>query len=189
MVWDVIPSPCRSAIIYHARTHHSIPHANYTTSLQLASSSTLTGYHTNITSKYHILDYLTITLYFVFIINLEWVWYWDLYVRMGLGCGWWDARSFQVNNHRTMSESGRIRRRKTCCCGGCPPMGWALVAGGVLLVVTAFLLGVTYFSIRTLTTSLQHVETIPAYAIALLVSLAYIILGNPHQITNIYSIY
>ncbi len=68
-------------------------------------------------------------------------------------------------------------------------MGWALVAGGVLLVVTAFLLGVTYFSIRTLTTSLQHVETIPAYAIALLVSLAYIILGNPHQITNIYSIY
>ena len=47
--------------------------------------------------------------------------------------------------------------------------GWFVILG-VLLIVTAFLHGVIYFSIRTLTTSLDLVETVPNYATALLVS-------------------
>lgn len=73
-----------------------------------------------------------------------------------------------------------VHQGECCCCWwdwcvGCPPLGWALITVGALLVILAFLLGVTYFSIRTLTTSLEHVETVPAYAIALLVSVLYII--------------
>ena len=47
--------------------------------------------------------------------------------------------------------------------------GWFVILA-VLLIVTAFLHGVIYFSIRTLTTSLDLVETVPNYATALLVS-------------------
>ena len=50
--------------------------------------------------------------------------------------------------------------------------GWFVILA-VLLIVTAFLHGVIYFSIRTLTTSLDLVETVPNYATALLVSTQY----------------
>ena len=50
--------------------------------------------------------------------------------------------------------------------------GWFVILA-VLLIVTAFLHGVIYFSIRTLTTSLDLVETVPNYATALLVSTHY----------------
>ncbi len=42
------------------------------------------------------------------------------------------------------------------------------IASGVLLIITAFLLGVICFSVRTLTTSLD--QTVPNYATAFLVS-------------------
>ena len=48
--------------------------------------------------------------------------------------------------------------------------GWAFVTLGVALTISAFLLGVVYFSIRTLTTSLELVDIVPTYATALLVS-------------------
>ena len=48
--------------------------------------------------------------------------------------------------------------------------GWGLVLCGVLLIISAFLHGVIYFSIRAVTTSLDLVETVPNYATALLVS-------------------
>ena len=50
--------------------------------------------------------------------------------------------------------------------------GWFVILA-VLLIVTAFLHGVIYFSIRTLTTSLDLVEIVPNYATALLVSTYY----------------
>ena len=44
------------------------------------------------------------------------------------------------------------------------------IVTGVLQIVVAFLIGVIYFSVRTLTSSLEHVETIPTYANGILVS-------------------
>ena len=47
---------------------------------------------------------------------------------------------------------------------------WVFIILGVLQIILAFLMVVIYFSIRTLTSSLELVETIPSYASAVLVS-------------------
>ena len=64
-------------------------------------------------------------------------------------------------------QGGRVHPAKP---KGCCQKGWGSVILGVLIIINAFLLGVVYFSIRTLTTSLEHVDTVPTYATALLVS-------------------
>ena len=46
---------------------------------------------------------------------------------------------------------------------------WIFIIVGTLQIILAFLLVVIYFSIRTLTSSLELVETIPSYATAVLV--------------------
>ncbi len=47
---------------------------------------------------------------------------------------------------------------------------WVFITLGGLLITNAFLMGAIYFTIRTFTTSLEHIEIIPTYSIALLVS-------------------
>ena len=59
---------------------------------------------------------------------------------------------------------GRLRR--PCC----ENKLWMFVALGVLMIILGFLMGVVYFSIRALTTSLEHTAVIPTYANAILVS-------------------
>ena len=49
--------------------------------------------------------------------------------------------------------------------------GWGFVTLGVALTITSFLLGIVYFSIRAITTSLEHVDIVPTYATALLVNI------------------
>lgn len=60
--------------------------------------------------------------------------------------------------------------------GSTPPRNsktpqWLLIfiAAGILQTVIAFLVGAIYFSIRALTSSLEHIETIPTYANGILV--------------------
>lgn len=49
--------------------------------------------------------------------------------------------------------------------------GWGFITLGLALTIVAFLLGVVYFSIRAITTSLEHIDIVPTYATALLVSM------------------
>ncbi|XP_013415096.1 uncharacterized protein LOC106177012 [Lingula anatina] len=75
------------------------------------------------------------------------------------------------------------RNRCNCSYHGCIEKLWVYLMFGVADIVVGFMLGVVYFSVRALTTSLQYTETIPTYANAIIAFCAgtFVILLNKRR--------